>query len=525
MRTDVMRWVLVVFTTFAVGGCYSNGQWSAPNLAFWKSSPFQSSTTADATPGAPGSPVKPSGIAANSTSADLGIRRVGGATTTPPTTSLGSASLPTGYPTSYPTSQYPSTSTSTTPNSASSPAGMGYGSTPYTANTAAARRPRLRLAAGLQQHRWTVRQSVHDARLRQRQHESLCEPVRRCESVWRLVYAFVWLTKQFPVRIVQPRFQQFIAAGQSARPIPLPRTPFVRPVPTRPPTQAATGRRRRIAPAARATAAMAPPARRAPTAAAPARPAMGIIPTRAPSRLRCRQQWLWKSRQRRPNRLWDQPGRLRQSAKRSDHSEQRSELWQRRRKRLPRPATARTPIDMVRRRPVPPRLMALPAARQARRRTSPAHAIRTRRQVLPVRREPLRWRRPAIATGRPAAVPPHRPPPLSDDRRAALRPGPIRRRRTVRQILRSSGYSAPAATGSTPYPPATGAAPTSPAIRLPRPSGASGRQHKRSVRVSTGQHQQLHAPPAAGSLAGTPCPADSGVTPASYVEPAKSSGN
>ena len=76
MRTDVMRWVVVVFTTFAVGGCYSNGQWSMPNLAFWKSSPFQSSPTPDTTPGAPGSPVKPSGIAAGTHGANvLGMPR------------------------------------------------------------------------------------------------------------------------------------------------------------------------------------------------------------------------------------------------------------------------------------------------------------------------------------------------------------------------------------------------------------------------------------------------------------------
>ena len=64
MRTNTTRWVLAVSTMVALSGCYSNGQWSSPNLAFWKPSPFQS--TPGATPSAVGPAVKPSGIAANS---------------------------------------------------------------------------------------------------------------------------------------------------------------------------------------------------------------------------------------------------------------------------------------------------------------------------------------------------------------------------------------------------------------------------------------------------------------------------
>ena len=66
MRANVARCVLVILTAVVLSGCYSDGRWSAPNLAFWKSSPFQS--TPSATPGPVGSPVKPSGIAAASKS-------------------------------------------------------------------------------------------------------------------------------------------------------------------------------------------------------------------------------------------------------------------------------------------------------------------------------------------------------------------------------------------------------------------------------------------------------------------------
>ena len=95
MRANVARCVLVILTAVVLSGCYSDGRWSAPNLAFWKSSPFQS--TPSATPGAVGSPVKPSGIAAagksNTTTPSVSVASTGGSTT-PSATPTG---LATGY--------------------------------------------------------------------------------------------------------------------------------------------------------------------------------------------------------------------------------------------------------------------------------------------------------------------------------------------------------------------------------------------------------------------------------------------
>ena len=131
MRTHGTQWVLVVVTTMALAGCYSNGQWSAPNLAFWKSSPFQSDPNRDAAaPGAVGSPTKPAGIAAGATTTTTPSPGYYGSTApTAPTTSLGSSNtLPTGYPTQYP---YPATPSGDT----AAATGGGYGQTPYTATT------------------------------------------------------------------------------------------------------------------------------------------------------------------------------------------------------------------------------------------------------------------------------------------------------------------------------------------------------------------------------------------------------
>ena len=63
MRTNLARCLAAVLTTVLLTGCYSGGQWTTPNFAFWKSNPFQS--TAGATPGSVGPAVKPSDIAAN----------------------------------------------------------------------------------------------------------------------------------------------------------------------------------------------------------------------------------------------------------------------------------------------------------------------------------------------------------------------------------------------------------------------------------------------------------------------------
>ena len=74
MRTITTRWVLAVSTMMALSGCYTPGQgWSSPNLAFWRSSPFQPAQ--GATPSAVGSPEKPSGIAASGHGAPVGAYR------------------------------------------------------------------------------------------------------------------------------------------------------------------------------------------------------------------------------------------------------------------------------------------------------------------------------------------------------------------------------------------------------------------------------------------------------------------
>jgi hypothetical protein len=44
MSFSSMRYCLVAMASFAISGCYSGGQWTMPNLAFWKTNPF--STTA-----------------------------------------------------------------------------------------------------------------------------------------------------------------------------------------------------------------------------------------------------------------------------------------------------------------------------------------------------------------------------------------------------------------------------------------------------------------------------------------------
>ena len=105
------RWVVAVFTTVVLSGCYSGGQWSTPNLAFWKSNPFQS--TPGATPGGVGSAVKPSGLAASPSatapSVSYGSPKSGDAATASntPSTSPGYNTPPTGYPGTYRRLQLP----------------------------------------------------------------------------------------------------------------------------------------------------------------------------------------------------------------------------------------------------------------------------------------------------------------------------------------------------------------------------------------------------------------------------------
>ena len=81
------------------------------NLAFWKSSPFQS--TPSATPGPVGSPVKPSGIAAasksNTTTPSASVASTGSGATMPSGNAVGYNTPSTGYntpSTGYPTGQY-----------------------------------------------------------------------------------------------------------------------------------------------------------------------------------------------------------------------------------------------------------------------------------------------------------------------------------------------------------------------------------------------------------------------------------
>jgi len=117
MRTNITRCALAVFTVVVLSGCRSGGQWSMPNLAFWKSSPFQSAP--DMTPGTVGSPVKPSGIATNSRSA-------------PPSAYASGTTAPAWVPPSTPTAPkvtYPSTATTNANPAATVPAA-------YTASTA-----------------------------------------------------------------------------------------------------------------------------------------------------------------------------------------------------------------------------------------------------------------------------------------------------------------------------------------------------------------------------------------------------
>ncbi len=48
MRIPFLRYGLAVMTTVALSGCYSGGRWTTPNLAFWKSNPFSSTSKSTA---------------------------------------------------------------------------------------------------------------------------------------------------------------------------------------------------------------------------------------------------------------------------------------------------------------------------------------------------------------------------------------------------------------------------------------------------------------------------------------------
>ena len=105
MRISRSQCALVLILTIGISGCYSGGKWSMPNLAFWKSNPFSSSSTATAGtyPPAATGPAKPSALASNNSSGatTTALSYQGAATTTTP----GSAAAP----------QYSYTPTATSP--------------------------------------------------------------------------------------------------------------------------------------------------------------------------------------------------------------------------------------------------------------------------------------------------------------------------------------------------------------------------------------------------------------------------
>lgn len=134
MRSPLTRCTLAILAAAVVSGCYSDGRWSAPNLAFWKSNPFQS--TPGATPGAVGSPVKPSGIAAATKGTTPSTPPTGYAAAGAVAPSAVSLGTPVGYNapnTGYPTNQYPAAAT--TPGAAASMAPSSHVPA-YTASTA-----------------------------------------------------------------------------------------------------------------------------------------------------------------------------------------------------------------------------------------------------------------------------------------------------------------------------------------------------------------------------------------------------
>ncbi len=132
MRTNVMRCVLAVSTAIVLSGCYSGGHWTMP----WKTSPF--SSTPSATPGIVGSPVKPSGIAANSKTNTLSNAPLSNyaSVATPPTVTPGSV-VGSSYPTAAPSASYPTMGngypSATAGGSPTTPSGYGPA---YTASTA-----------------------------------------------------------------------------------------------------------------------------------------------------------------------------------------------------------------------------------------------------------------------------------------------------------------------------------------------------------------------------------------------------
>ena len=238
MRTNVARCVLAVFATVLLSGCYSGGQWNTPNLAFWKSNPFQS--TPGATPGSVGSPVKPSGIAAGqgpaAPSVTQGSPGYGAAATASntPSTSAGYNPPATGYPDTsagynapgagYSSAQNPSAS-ATSPGAAGAAGSPGYGSPAYNASTAGV--PGGRAYGASPSAYWrierVVRRHFNPVRLALWRHEPLFQPS----------HAFVQRTRR-PAAPTTPPAARREAMRRPARPpaaTPIQSGPL-RPIPT-----------------------------------------------------------------------------------------------------------------------------------------------------------------------------------------------------------------------------------------------------------------------------------------------------
>ncbi len=73
MRISISQCALALLLSLSISGCYSGGKWSMPNMAFWRTSPFNSpgpSTAGTYPPPAAGTS-KPSNLAANNSNSNL----------------------------------------------------------------------------------------------------------------------------------------------------------------------------------------------------------------------------------------------------------------------------------------------------------------------------------------------------------------------------------------------------------------------------------------------------------------------
>jgi len=101
MRISKLQCAFVIFLTISLSGCYSGGKWTMPNLAFWKSSPFSSSTAGNLTPSTT-TPTKPSTLATNNSTASLTTAPLYQGATSSTTTPGGAVAPQYSYPASTP---------------------------------------------------------------------------------------------------------------------------------------------------------------------------------------------------------------------------------------------------------------------------------------------------------------------------------------------------------------------------------------------------------------------------------------